>query len=266
VIPIKKPEQGPDILRRRGIPATRQLCEQHDVDPEAQKTFEFNSKIYGDTSVKQALRKAQHDKCALCESKISHISHGDVEHFRPKAGHRQEPEGALGQPGYYWLAYEWTNFLFCCQLCNQVFKGNLFPLANPAHRAKSHHEDINDEGPLLVNPAIEDPARFIEFRKNLVHAVGGNPRGVATIKVFGLNRKELEDKRLSYFLFFRQSIPHIVALINTRETIASLVEKHPSPEHLKDLAEVEAQIEQFIGDSAEYAAMVRAALRARNLP
>jgi uncharacterized protein (TIGR02646 family) len=264
VIPIKKPDPGPDILRKRGIPATRQLCEQHDADPGAHKTF--NSKIYGDTSVKQALRKAQHDKCALCESKISHISHGDVEHFRPKAGHRQEPDDTLGQPGYYWLTYEWSNLLFCCQLCNQVFKGNLFPLAVPAHRAKSHHEDIDDEQPLLVNPAFEDPARFIEFRKNLVHAVGSNPRGLATIKVFGLNRKELEDRRLTWFLWFRRLIPQIVELINTRETIARLIEDHPSYERLKDLTDVDAQIEQFVGDSAEYAAMVRSALRARNLP
>ncbi len=265
MIPIKKPEQGPVILQRRGIPATRQLCDKHDADADAHRAFKFNPKIYADTSVKQVLRKAQHDKCALCESKISHIAHGDVEHFRPKAGHRQEPEDTLSQPGYYWLAYDWSNFLFCCQLCNQVFKGNLFPLADPAHRAKSHHEDIDGENPLLINPAIEDPARFIEFRKNLVHAVDGNPRGVATIKVFGLNRKELEDRRLTWFLWFRRLIPQIVELIHTRDTIASLIEEHPSPEHSKDLAEVESQIEQFIGDSAEYAAMVRAALHARNI-
>ena len=55
-------------------------------------------------SVKDALREAQHGKCAFCESKISHIAHGDVEHFRPKAGYRQNPEDPLVQPGYYWLS------------------------------------------------------------------------------------------------------------------------------------------------------------------
>ncbi len=266
MIPIKKPKAGPDILRRRGIRATRQLCERRDTDPEAHKTFKFNAKIYGDMSVKDALRKAQHDKCALCESNISHISYGDVEHFRPKAGYRQKPEDALVQPGYYWLAYEWSNLLFCCQHCNQRFKGNLFPLGDISRRAKSHHDEIGNEEPLLINPAIEDPARFLEFRENLIHAIKDNPRGVATIKIFGLDRKELEDKRLVWFQWFRQLIPQIVGLINIRETIASLIEEQPTPELLNDLADVEAQIEQFIGDSAEYAAMVRAALRARNLP
>ena len=265
MIPINKPEEDPDILRRRGIPAARELCEKHDVNAQVHKTFKYNSKIYGDKSVKDELRKAQHDKCALCESKITHIVYGDVEHFRPKAGYRQDPEDPLGQPGYYWLAYEWSNLLFCCPLCNQCFKGNLFPLADPTRRAKSHHEDIAGEEPLLVNPALEDPAHFLEFRRNLVHAINDNPRGTATIKVFGLNRKELEDKRMTSFLWFRQLIPHVVELINTRETIVNLIEDHPSFEHRKDLAEVETQLEQFIGDSAEYAAMTRATLRARNL-
>ena len=61
----------------------------------------------------------------FCESKVSHIAYGDVEHFRPKAGYRQRPEDPLVQPGYYWLAYEWSNLLFCCQLCNQRFKATI---------------------------------------------------------------------------------------------------------------------------------------------
>jgi hypothetical protein len=50
------------------------------------KLFDFDGTLYGAVSVKKALRKAQHDKCAFCESKIAHVAYGDVEHFRPKAG------------------------------------------------------------------------------------------------------------------------------------------------------------------------------------
>nr|WP_239015299.1 AAA family ATPase [Archangium violaceum] len=77
-------------------------------------------------------------KCAFCESQLAHISYGDVEHFRPKAGWRQEEGGPLGRPGYYWLAYEWTNLFLACTLCNQQFKRNLFPLRTPSRRARSH--------------------------------------------------------------------------------------------------------------------------------
>jgi len=262
VIRIKKPAVAPEILRRRGLPAARTLCEQVDADPEAHKIFRFNGKIYGHQAVKDALREAQHDKCALCESKITHIAYGDVEHFRPKAGYRRGPGEPLVKPGYYWLAYEWTNLLFCCQLCNQRFKGNHFPLADPARRAKSHRDDVSQEKPLLINPATEDPAEFLEFRENIIRAIDDNPRGGATIKVFGLDRKELEDRRLAWFLYFRRLVPHVERLIRTRDKIARLIGDEPAPERRNDLAKLEAQIEQFIGDSAEYAAMIRAALRA----
>ena len=76
-------------------------------------------------------------KCAYCEAPIRDYQHGDVEHFRPKAGVTDENGqpvclfdeqgqvqiGADGEPvkhpGYYWLAYEWTNLLPTCVKCNQ---------------------------------------------------------------------------------------------------------------------------------------------------
>ena len=121
----------------------KRLCEQYDSSPDSYKSGakafasrDFESGIYGAKSVKQALQKAQHGKCAFCESKITHIAYGDVEHFRPKAGYRQCPKDPLVRPGYYRLAYEWSNLFFCCTLCNQRFKGNHFPLADPARRAQ----------------------------------------------------------------------------------------------------------------------------------
>ena len=121
--------------------------------------FEFNAGLYRSRSVKIALQKAQHDKCAICESKVTHIAYGDVEHFRPKAAYRQSTDGPLVRPGYYWLAYDWSNLLFCCQLCNQRFKRNHFPLIDPSQRAKSHNDEIGNEQPLLINPTIRRSCR-----------------------------------------------------------------------------------------------------------
>jgi uncharacterized protein (TIGR02646 family) len=264
VIRIKKPTQAPAILMNRGVSMARQFCERYDADSDAyksgSKSFDFRASLYRSASVKNALRTAQYDKCALCESKVTHIAWGDVEHFRPKSAYRQSPDDPLVRPGYYWLAYEWSNLLFCCQLCNQRFKRNHFPLTNPSRRAKSHNDDIANEEPLLINPAVEDPSKFLEFRENLIQAIGGNARGERTIDVFGLNRKELEDFRLTWFLWFRQLIPFVVELIKTREKIASKVIQCPSLELTEHLIEINARIEQFVGDSAQYTAMVRAAL------
>ena len=43
------------------------------------------------------------------------VAHGDVEHFRPKSI-------------YWWLAFAFDNYLFSCQICNQTFKGDRFPI------------------------------------------------------------------------------------------------------------------------------------------
>lgn len=168
MIRIEKPTKAPAVLEHRGKAATLRLCADYDSDFATTKSWEFDSRIYSAKSVKSALRKAQHDKCAFCESKIAHVAFGDVEHFRPKAGYRKTPEDALVRPGYYWLAYDWGNLLFCCQICNQRHKRNSFPLFDESRRAKSHHDDINGERPLFIHPAQDDPRRFLEFNEEYV--------------------------------------------------------------------------------------------------
>jgi hypothetical protein len=102
------------------------------------RTFSFDPAIYGDVAVKAALVAAQHKKCCFCESIVG--TDGDVEHFRPKAACRQTSGDALTRPGYYWLAYDWSNLLLACGPCNQRHKGNLFPLADPSRRVTSHKD------------------------------------------------------------------------------------------------------------------------------
>ncbi len=64
---------------------------------------------------KKQLQKEASNKCAYCESKVKTTAHGDVDHFRPKSR-------------YWWLAYCYDNFTFTCQICNQVHKGDAFPI------------------------------------------------------------------------------------------------------------------------------------------
>jgi uncharacterized protein (TIGR02646 family) len=232
----------------------RQLCVQYDADHEARKGWTFAPDIYGAKSVKSSLRRAQNGKCAFCESKVAHVAYGDVEHFRPKGGYRQTSKGPLVQPGYYWLAYEWSNLLFCCQICNQRHKRSLFPLTDADKRAKSHHYDIKNEQPLFINPAIEDPSAFLEFHEEYVRSVDGNPRGTATVDALGLNREELAEMR-------RDVLGPIKVLIDCRELIVNQLASDPKPDLLDQLAAINAQLVQCAKDSAQYAAMVRATLR-----
>ncbi len=127
MIRVVKPA-APSILLDKGAAKRAEDEAAYEV---GERSFAFDRGIYAHDSVRRALARAQHDKCCFCERKIEA---GDVEHFRPKAGFRQARYDPLETPGYYWLAYEWTNLDFACKSCNQRNKHDLFPLRDPARR------------------------------------------------------------------------------------------------------------------------------------
>ena len=99
----------------------------------------INGKVAGTLEFKQTVWKAAKPqlkiesggKCAYCESPTDTVAHGDVEHFRPKSV-------------YWWLAYCYDNYCYACQICNQVFKGDSFPV---------HASTGSWKGPALPVPA-----------------------------------------------------------------------------------------------------------------
>lgn len=199
MIRIERPADAPAVLNRRGI----EQRDRHIADFEAHsaayrsgaRTFKFRASIYGHRTVKNRLKRMQNGKCAFCEARVPHVAHGDVEHFRPKAGYKQSPADDLTRPGYYWLAYDWHNLLFSCQICNQRHKSSLFPLVDNDARARVHTDDPNAEAPLFIDPAREDPAGYVGFRREYAIAIDRDGRGEATIAGLGLNRPELLEAR-----------------------------------------------------------------------
>lgn len=143
----------------------------------------INGKLYG--VIKAQRMVAQGDKCCFCETKISAGSHGDVEHYRPKKGVTEDPSHG----GYWWLAYEPTNLLLSCQVCNQSYKGNQFPLKDEAKRAKTPDDSLSDEEPLLLNPLMCDPERHIGWRAEMPY--DKTDEGLKTIELVGLDRDKI---------------------------------------------------------------------------
>ncbi len=129
---------------------------------------------------------------------MSHIAHGDVEHFRPKTAYFIDDDPTLVYPGYYWLAYDYSNLFFACQICNQTFKKNYFPVEDEGNRCISHAHDLENESPLLVHPEYDDPAEHIGFRNEVAYSVPGSTKGEKTIERTGLNRDLLLEERRTY--------------------------------------------------------------------
>lgn len=248
MIRIRKPADAPAVLGDRGRRETERNQAAYEADParydSGDARLPFDSGLYGHESVKRALIQAQYGKCAFCESKLIHISYGDVEHFRPKAGYRQDPGDPLGRPGYYWLAYEWPNLFLSCQLCNQRFKKNTFPLLDPARRCRNHLGDLSLEEPLFLDPGTDDPEDHIEFSAEQPKARSGSLRGEATIEALGLWREELREIRFDRY-------QKLEALKN----VAQIMPGDPLGQR------AQALLDDAVQDQAEYASMARCLMR-----
>lgn len=210
-LPFQAVEDGEsaDTIRRKQRIIDEKKKLQHLVQQDAGKgarpiETDFVRNIW--SKQKHVLRRRQHSKCAYCEKHIAKL--GDVEHYRPKAavqepvdpGQRDdsqaEPPGrTMGpetRPGYWWLAYEWSNYLYACPTCQRDWKRNSFPLKAP--RASMEPGCEAQEDPLVLNPMDEDPSahlRFDEFGQ--IH--GLTEEGKTTIDRCGLDRQTLIDDR-----------------------------------------------------------------------
>ena len=149
------------------------------------------------------LMAAFNGKCAFCEARIDANQPGDVEHFRPKGAVHEDDGSAASfvtqggaktsHPGYFWLAYEWSNLLIACKICNSSGKRNFFPLARADARALAPSK-MDAEEPLFINPREIDPAPHLRFDDTGM-AIPLTPEGTKCVTLLGLNRDPLVDER-----------------------------------------------------------------------
>ncbi|MER2566915.1 MAG: hypothetical protein ABTQ32_39685 [Myxococcaceae bacterium] len=145
----------------------------------------------------ERLWQAQHLKCAYCEM-LEQVKRNDVEHFRP-AGRAMRAKGDSA-PGYWWLAYTWSNLLFSCRNCNQSGgKLDWFPLEPGSVPLAPLEDPPGGELATLVDPANESPLDHIEFTHQLVEnrsrwiPRGKSPRGQRTVQILDLTRVSLTE-------------------------------------------------------------------------
>jgi uncharacterized protein (TIGR02646 family) len=111
--------------------------------------------------LKELLGSLSHKKCWYCEARQER-SDMQVDHFRPK--NRLSEEGCADHPGYWWLAFDWRNFRFCCTYCNsrredprtgtKGGKADRFPLREEARRCRTPEDILSDEQPVLLDPTV----------------------------------------------------------------------------------------------------------------
>ncbi len=172
--------------------------------------------------------KTRYSKCVWCERLRDASRELDVEHYRPTLEIKEwtgDPPLISDTPpaqtsvgsGYWWLAFEWTNYSLACRTCNQGWKRNLFPVDPP--RISPCVPGIEArEVPLLLDPGSSFRTRD-HFRwtiEGIVEPV--SPEGRATIITMGLNRNELLDRRAKTALDTKRALDRFVTALRNDTT------------------------------------------------
>ena len=225
--------------------------------------YTFRNDVYGADVVRAALGELFFDKCGYCEFKLARTDL-DVDHYRPKGAVAE----AKCHPGYYWLAYDWSNLIPACKFCNEKRrelpkwpatkrssssgKADSFPLVDENKRAWSPESDISLEDPLLLNPTAEDPSEHLTFDPDGI-AAPSTDKGEASISVFNLNARRLYEMR-------RCVIREVVCLLEMKMEAESFASEAQAPA-LALAGKIETLIEGKTDSSAQYAAVARAVVR-----
>lgn len=179
-------------------------------------------KIWRDLS--DSLGKLTEYKCWYSESK-NPGSDKDVDHFRPKGSVAEDPT----HEGYWWLAFDWQNYRYSCQWCNQrrvdtqhnTDGGKLdhFPIREGSFRAKTEADDYEDEDDIdLLDPTHPNEWKLLTFRPD------GQPvpvkrentrehdRAKASIFFYHLDRHEFVRDRKELFRKISRIVQRMEAL------------------------------------------------------
>lgn len=166
------------------------------------------------------LARLRNDKCWYSESKNPGFSK-DVDHFRPKNAVVEDPN----HEGYWWLAFDWRNYRYSCQWCNQrrtqATKGGKrhhFPLAPTSFRAHKEADNLHLEEVELLDPLDPEDWKLLTFRSNGQPTPAKQPgtweydRAATSIWVYHLHCRELVVERKNLASKIRQLVENLEML------------------------------------------------------
>lgn len=187
---IKIPVSAAELRRRIETVKPGWLDDAREKTKDAKKAGHVSEGTWSE--IKEVFIALQCHKCAYCESPMAKTTEGsadkvavdyDVEHFRPKnrVTAWPTPEIASRRPGldyaaevrtgtadgYVRFAFDPTNYLVSCKVCNSSYKSDRFPIAGKAQKTLIDRTKLDQrEMPLLLYPLGDqgdDPADHLSF-------------------------------------------------------------------------------------------------------
>ncbi len=217
-------------------------------------------------------------KCAYCEAPTSVVAFGDVEHYRPKSL-------------YWWLAYCYDNYLASCQLCNQRFKKDVFPIQNrkmpaPVIRRNTTNDFIEakagqiapdpldadqvdafirlhqQERPLLLNPYFDEPAEYFAWhaddvlREVEITANRESPRLEIVVNPENPDLEPIAAASIQYYGLNRKELKALrYDFYRSYSVFRITLENDRSPPEIRN--EIRNTIERMKSPGAPFAGMIR---------
>lgn len=141
---------------------------------------------YKHVEIKNSIKLETAGKCMYCESYITHVYPGDVEHIIPKSVFPS-------------LTFNWENLSLACSICN------------------NKKRDYYDPNLPLLNPYVDTVNEHVRLFGPLLMHINDSRRGEATLKIIQLNRHELRERRLEVLQEFQTLLDKY-----NRETLSGL--------------------------------------------
>jgi len=160
MIELKKTPK-PQSLVNNGDAWSKDLMDEFYASGTINKTKQAR---YNKADVKQAVKDETKEKCAYCESRITHIYPGDIEHIIPKALYPR-------------LTFTWSNLTFGCYWCN------------------NKKRDFLNKDCMMLNPYNDKIGDHLRAFGPLLMHINTSKRGEITWRKLELNRPELRDRR-----------------------------------------------------------------------
>lgn len=224
-------------------------------DDDARKQIiDDNSQVWGELKI--WLLSLSHQKCWFSEARDC-FSHWDVEHYRPKKSAKDED--GTENVGYWWQAFDWTNFRICGTVGNRK-KGTFFPLRDGCQRVPPMG-DLRLEEPVLLDPAdADDPALIsFNFEGQAILAPGNTDPWEAhrveySVERYNLNSyPALVDERKNTWSncweMIKQYLDELISYQRTRSPVAR-----------QQYKEKASQIRSLLEPDKEFSAVARACL------
>ena len=212
-----------------------------------------NQKVW--TELKDHLSGLRKRKCWYTES-INDGAHCHVDHFRPKTNALDE--NGEDQGGYWWLAFDWTNYRYSGPVSN-VRKKDYFPVL--LNKAQKYGDNIALEEILLLDPvSIGDPGKLaydIEGKvipKSQDKTSRDYKRAQYSIEKYNLNIEGLKEGR-------RQKQNNVSKLIKNSQRLLALQSAQHDQAREQEIELLWKELLKLAHPDSEYSAAVKYCLK-----